>query len=139
MLRADPTAEFQYEGKGCFNSVDFNSEYQEFRGIINVADDMKLFVDKDNLKKLTARQRDFTTDGLRKYAERTHFSDFVLHIAGQQQGSEYSVKIDAVLSSVMEESRRNYPGRRAVWRTEQQTMPDDAQVMLDEPLAISDL
>ncbi|RCN24612.1 hypothetical protein ANCCAN_29690 [Ancylostoma caninum] len=126
---------------GRFNSIDFNYEYQEFRGTIDVADsdDMKLVVDKDDLRKLTARQRDITTDGLIRIptAFRSAFKKFVLHIAGQQQGSEYSVKIDAILSSVVKESRRNYPGRRCVWRTEQP--PDDAQVAMDEPLELSDL
>ncbi|RCN30090.1 hypothetical protein ANCCAN_24146 [Ancylostoma caninum] len=39
--------------------------------------------------------------------------------------------------STLKESRRNYPRRRVVWRTEQQ--PDDAQVTIDEPLELSDL
>ncbi|RCN47700.1 hypothetical protein ANCCAN_06265 [Ancylostoma caninum] len=79
-------------------------------------DSSELVVDKDDLRKLTARQRDITTDGLIRIptAFRSAFKNFVLHIAGQQQGSEYSVKIDAILSSVVKESRRNYPGRRGV-------------------------
>ncbi|RCN45544.1 hypothetical protein ANCCAN_08474 [Ancylostoma caninum] len=101
----------------------------------------KLVVDKDDLRKLTARQRDITTDGLTRIptAFRSAFKNFVLHIARQQQGSEYSVKIDDVLSSVLKESRRNYPRRRTLSQTEQQTMPDDAQFMMDEPIAITDL
>ncbi|EYC17879.1 hypothetical protein Y032_0029g1931 [Ancylostoma ceylanicum] len=102
---ADPTAEFLYEGTGRFNSIDFKYEYQEFRGTIDVAnsDDMKLVVDKDDLRILTARERDITTDGLTRIptAFRSAFKNFVLHIAGQQQGSVYSVKIDAVLSSMV--------------------------------------
>ncbi|RCN37934.1 hypothetical protein ANCCAN_16147 [Ancylostoma caninum] len=73
----DPTAEFRCDGTGRFNSIDFNYEYQGFRGTINVADsdDMKvrafikwvldkLVVNKDDLRKLTAKQGDITTDGL---------------------------------------------------------------------------
>ncbi|KAL6741607.1 hypothetical protein Aduo_014843 [Ancylostoma duodenale] len=106
---ADPTTMFRYDGTGRFNPIDFNGEYEEFRSTIDVtdSDDMKvrafirwilnkLVADRNDLGRLTTRRRDIRSGG------------FVLHIADLPVGSEYSVKFDEILSSVVKESRRSY-------------------------------
>ncbi|EYB87485.1 hypothetical protein Y032_0261g535, partial [Ancylostoma ceylanicum] len=119
---ADPTAVFRYDGAGRFNTIDFNAEYEEFRTTIDVtdSDDMKvrafirwvlnkLVTDENDLRKLTTRRRDIRNDGLIRipFTFRSILKNFVLHIADRPAGSEYSVKFDEILSSIVKESRRS--------------------------------
>ncbi|KHJ76776.1 hypothetical protein OESDEN_23604, partial [Oesophagostomum dentatum] len=40
------------------------------------------------------------------------YLEFTLHVSDQRSGSEYSIKLDAIFSSVIKEGRRRYPPRR---------------------------
>ncbi|KAL6727027.1 hypothetical protein Aduo_008942 [Ancylostoma duodenale] len=96
-------------GRTCqADPIDFNGEYEEFRSTIDVtdSDDMKVRVFiRWILNKLVADRND-----LRRIPPtfRSILKSFVLHIADLPVGSEYSVKFDESLSSVVKESRRSY-------------------------------
>ncbi|EYC02317.1 hypothetical protein Y032_0100g3228 [Ancylostoma ceylanicum] len=86
-----------------------NAEYEEFRSTTDVtdSDDMKvrafirwipnkLVVDRNDLGKITTRRRDIRNDGLIRIPP-----TFRAILKNLPAGSEYSVKFDEVLSSVV--------------------------------------